>query len=32
VTPGFLQEDLIEDFPREQGLLVQTMLANQEAV
>jgi len=30
VKPAFRQEDLIEDYLREQGLLVQTALANQE--
>jgi hypothetical protein len=30
VTPAFLQEDLIEDCLRDQGLLVQTVPANQE--
>jgi hypothetical protein len=30
VTPAFLQEDLIEDCRRDQGLLLQIMPANQE--
>lgn len=30
MIPAFLQEDLIEDWLREQGLLVQMVPANQE--